>query len=189
MVEGLVAVTQVGLLALILLMAFRVMTLVRSAPLAGTVVATPSPVVAVVRRESATVASVSAGDRAELYTQLHILAGLQERDCRSNGLDLTQAPAAVKGYAVTWLYGAACALCGQSARHSGALTDLVGQIGHRKLGVGEAEALRAIDALTGSTVQLACYRSGLEGAEFWREHQYVSPRQSLYTAITSNAFI
>ncbi|MCS5562729.1 hypothetical protein [Marinobacter sp.] len=186
MVEGLVAVTQVGLLALILLMAFQVMTLVRSAPLTGTVAATPPPVVQVVRREPAT---VSAGDRAELYTQLHILAGLQERDCRSNGLDLTQAPAAVKGYAVTWLYGAACALCGQSARHSGALTDLVGQIGHRKLGVGEAEALRTIDALTGSTVQLACYRSGLEGAEFWREHQYVSPRQSLYTAITSNAFI
>jgi len=65
-------------------------------------------------------------DRTELFTHLHILAGLQERDCRMSGLELNKAPEAVRAYAAAWLYGAGCALCSQSARHSDALAGLQG---------------------------------------------------------------
>jgi hypothetical protein len=128
-------------------------------------------------------------DRTELFTHLHILAGLQERDCRMSGLELNKAPEAVRAYAAAWLYGAGCALCSQSARHSDALAGLVAQIASRKTGIRQSEAMRAIATLTSCGVLLACFRAGLQGAEYWRSHQYVQPENSLYTAITANALI
>ncbi|WP_239985812.1 hypothetical protein [Marinobacter salexigens] len=128
-------------------------------------------------------------DRTELLTHLHILAGLQERDCRISELQLSEAPAAVRAYAVAWLYGAGCALCDQPERHSEALASLVAQIASRKIGIRQSEAIQAISTLTSCGVLLACFRAGLEGAEFWQSHQYVQPESSLYSAITANALI
>lgn len=189
MVDGLVVVTQIGLAALVMLMAFRMVVLVRTAPMperAAGPSQTPAPVV---RRTAASKQPVAAADRTELFSQLHILAGLQERDCRVNGLDLAQAPEAVRSFAATWLYGAACALSSKSSRHSDALAGMVAHIASRKIGLRQPEALQAIATLTQNSVRLACYRGGLEGAEFWQKHRYVSPAHSLYEAITANAFI
>lgn len=202
MVNGLVLFIQVGLIALLVLLALRMITLARSEPLAAghqkslpgsrTVGAlhpsTPSstsewPVA--VRKPVVD----AAPDRAGLITRLHILAGLQERDCRVNGLELSTAPEAVKTYAAAWLYGAGCALSNKSTRHSPALVGMVAQIVSRKTGIRQPEAVQAINTLTASTVHLACFRAGLEGAEFWRFNHYVPPTSSLYEAVTANAFI
>ena len=45
--------------------------------------------------------------RRASFTQLHILIGLQERDCREQGLDWQTAPPEVGELAVAWLNGAA----------------------------------------------------------------------------------
>ena len=187
-VSGLILLTQAGLLALLFLLAFRVSALVRTEPMAA---GHPAPTTSFRERahEVARPSAAAAPDRTELITQLHILAGLQERDCRVRGLDLATAPEAVRGYAAAWLYGAACALCDRQARHTDRLAATVAHIISRKTGNRQTEALQAIATLTSSTVLLACYRSGLEGAEFWRYSHYVPPTSSLYEAITSNAFI
>jgi hypothetical protein len=201
-VNGLILFIQVGLLALLVLLAVRMITLVRSDPLAAShqkvwsgshsvethhlelPLSTPEwPVAA--RKPVAD----AAPDRAELITRLHILAGLQERDCRVNGLELSTAPDAIKAYAAAWLFGAGCALSDKSTRHSPALVAIVAQIVGRKTGIRQPEAVQAINTLTASTVHLACFRAGVEGAEFWRYKHYVPPTSSLYEAITANAFI
>lgn len=201
-INALVLFIQVGLIALLVLLALRMITLVRSEPLAAghqTVWSGTHPVEpdhselplntsewpVAVRRSVVE----AAPDRAELITRLHILAGLQERDCRVNGLELSTAPEAVKAYAAAWLYGAGCALSDKSTRHSPALLGMVAQIVSRKTGIRQPEAVQAIDTLTASTVHLACFRAGLEGAEFWRFNHYVPPTSSLYEAVTANAFI
>ena len=127
MVNGLILFIQVGLLALLLLLAVRVISLVRSEPIAvgrqeiwpatRDTVATDLPS----NNSEWPVASrrpvpEAAPDRAELITRLHILAGLQERDCRVKGLVLATAPDAVKAYATAWLYGAGCALSDKGSR-------------------------------------------------------------------------
>jgi hypothetical protein len=202
MVNGLILFVQLGLLALLVLLALRMMTLMRAEPLAaghqknwasshtvGTDHSEPSsntsewPVA--VRKPVID----AAPDRAELITRLHILAGLQERDCRVNGLELSTAPEAVKTFAAVWLYGAGCALSDKNNRHSPALAATVAQIASRKTGIRQSEIVQAINTLTASSVQLACFRAGLEGAEFWRFNHYVPPTSSLYEAITANAFI
>lgn len=189
MIDGLVFVIQIGLAALVLLMAFRVNMLVRSAPLTESGSYPENVTDPVSRKNGPVPRSIAAPDRTELFTQLHILAGLQERDCRGKGLDLTAAPEAVRNYAASWLYGAACALCAPSTRHSEALAGLVAHLASRKIGITQPQALQAISTLTQSSVLLACYRGGLDGAEFWAQHHYVSPEHSLYEAITANAFI
>lgn len=128
-------------------------------------------------------------DRTELFTHLHILAGLQERDCRISGLELSQSPETVRAYVAAWLYGAACALCGPSQQHSDALAGLVAQITSRKTGIRQAEAVQTIATLTSCETLLACFRAGLEGAEHWHRYRYVQPESSLYAAITANALI
>ena len=192
MADGLVFVIQIGLVALVLLMVFRMATLVRTHPLTESAATENAlgdrELPARIVPKTATV-SITPVDRTELFTQLHILAGLQERDCRVNGLDLANAPEAVREYAAAWLYGAACALGSKSMRHSEALAGLAAHIANRKIGLRQPQALQAITTLTPSNVLLACYRGGLEGAEFWRQHHYVSPDHSLYEAITANAFI
>ncbi|SOB75381.1 hypothetical protein SAMN04488490_0965 [Marinobacter sp. LV10R510-11A] len=196
MIYGLVALTQAGLLVLLVALVWRMLVLARSEPL----LTRPEPLVAGAGHQSVQVARTekpvlrqqkrqTSTDRTELLTHLHILAGLQERDCRISGLELSQAPEAVRAYAAVWLYGAGCALCGQSERHSDALAGLVAQIANRKTGIRQAEAVQAIATLTSCGVLLACFRAGLEGAEYWQGHQYVQPENSLYAAITANALI
>ncbi len=201
MANGLILLVQLGLLALLVLLAVKMISLMRAEPLAaghqedwagkhpGTHQSEPAS------RHSEWPVAVrqpvvdAAPDRAELITQLLILAGLQERDCRVNGVDLSTAPNAVKTYAAVWLYGAGCALSDKTNRHSSALAATVAQIASRKTGIRQSEIVEAIDTLTASTVYLACFRAGLEGAEFWRFNHYVPPTSSLYEAITANAFI
>ncbi|WP_449287310.1 hypothetical protein [Marinobacter sp. PE14] len=200
MVNGLILLIQVGLLALLVLLALRVISLVRSEPMAvghqeiwrakkdpvGTDLPSNSSEWPVASRKPVTEA---APDRAELITGLHILAGLQERDCRVKGLALSSAPEAVKAYATAWLYGAGCALSDKGSRHSEELAGMVAQTINRKTGIRQPEAMQAISTLTDSAVYLACFRAGLEGAEFWRYNHFVPPTSSLYDAITANAFI
>lgn len=196
MIYGLVALTQAGLLVLLVVLVWRMLMLARSEPL----LVHPEPMITgtqhqqapVTRRDKPLVQKQkrqTSTDRTELLTHLHILAGLQERDCRISGLELSQAPEAVRAYAAAWLYGAGCALCGQSERHSDGLAGLVAQIASRKTGIRQAEAVQAIATLTSCGVLLACFRAGLEGAEYWQGHQYVQPENSLYAAITANALI
>lgn len=199
MISGLILVTLLGLVALMLLLGYRMMTLVRTEPMHMNPVGTGDaslPAYEPVQKISTAPHKVSSygqhlrsGDRAKLLTHLHILAGLQERDCRVSGLNLTNAPELVQGYATAWLYGAACALCEPSLRHSEALRTMVAHIASRKTGGRQQQALNTLDTLTSNIILLACFRGGLKGAEFWLENQHVSPRHSLYEAITTNAFI
>lgn len=196
MTNSLVLLIEVGLIALLLLLAFRMLTLVRNDPflpatpqaqVAPQQPATPQP-----RHRYANAARASASgrlDKCGLITQLHILLSIQERDCREKGVDLDTAPAAVKEYTLAWLYGAACALCEKSQRHSDALLGLVSQLASRKTGIRQPEAVQALSTLTSSSTLLACFRHGVEGAEYWRDHRYVRRENSLYEAITANAFI
>lgn len=200
MVNGLVLLIQFGLLALLVLLALRMIMLVRSEPMttghqelwsgasrtAGHDLASGTSEWPVAVRKPV---AETPSDRAQIITRLHILAGLQERDCRVNGLDLTTAPEAVKAYTAAWLYGAGCALSDKTTRHSEALAAIVAQIISRKTGIRQSEALQTISTLTASTVHLACFRAGLEGAEFWQYNHFVPPTSSLYEAITANAFI
>lgn len=199
MISGLILVTLIGLAALVLLMGYRMITLTHTEPLSfGATSASDlsSPVHKPVKETPSTVLrmpaagrSITSNDRTELLTYLHILAGLQERDCRVNGQELLSAPEAVQNYATAWLYGAACALCEPSVRHTESLEGMVAHIASRKIGNRQPQALQTIGTLTTSAVYLACFRNGLEGAEFWKEHQYVPAHYSLYGAITNNAFI
>lgn len=189
MINGFVALTQAGLLVLLATLAWRMLMLWRTEPLPAdskhqSVLETDREK-PVLRKQSGT----TAADPTELLTHLHILAGLQERDCRISGLELSQSPETVRAYAAAWLYGAACALCGPSQRHSDALAGLVAQITSRKTGIRQAEAVHTIATLTSCGTLLACFRAGLEGAEHWHRYQYVQPDSSLYAAITENALI
>ena len=174
--NGWILIVQVGLLALFILLAFRVITLVQSEPLSTS-------------HQSLQPSTERPQDRAELISQLHILAGLQERDCRVKGLDLSTAPEAVKTYAALWLYGAGCALSDKVNRHSEVLVTIVAQISSRKTGLEQPSAIQAINTLTNSAICLACFRAGLEGAEFWQYNRFVPYSSGLYEAITANAFI
>ncbi|KEF32403.1 hypothetical protein D777_01037 [Marinobacter nitratireducens] len=188
MAYALVLITQAGLVALLGVLALRMVALSRSEPLAAASYQDASAT-AQYRWSGSQKAPVSTLDRTELFTQLHILAGLQERDCRVQGLNLAEAPELVRCYAAAWLYGAACSLCDKSVRHSESLIELVTYIANRKTGLAQSTASQAIQSIAASSMTLACFRGGLEGAEFWSRHHYVSPEQSLYQAITANAFI
>lgn len=189
MIDGLVALTQTGLLVLLAILAWRMTILARTEPLLAANTHQLSAETSGKKSALQEPSRQGTPNRTELFTQLHILAGLQERDCRISGLELSQSPTMVRAYAAAWLYGAACALCGQSQRHTDALTGLVAQIASRKTGIRQAEAVQTIATLTSCGVLLACFRAGLEGAEHWNTHQYVQPESSLYAAITSNALI
>lgn len=138
---------------------------------------------------SAVVTPIPSPDRTELITQLHIMACLQERDCRERGLDLATAPESVKIYCIAWLYGAACQLGGRTFRHTEALARLVAELGGRKLHLDSFKAEQAIATLTGCSTKLACFRNGLEGADCWQTRRHVPARNGLYEVITGNAFI
>ncbi|KPQ01545.1 hypothetical protein [Marinobacter sp. HL-58] len=196
MTNGLVLFIEVGLIALLLVLAFRMLTLVRNDPfvpatsVAFADSAPQSVTVQAANRLSSAQGAVGHGlDKCELITRLHILLSIQERDCREKGLELETAPNAVKEYVAAWLYGAACSLCDKSQRHSDALVSLVSQLASRKIGLRQPEAVQVLSTLTASSTWLACFRNGMEGADYWSEHRHIPQAYSLYGAITSNAFI
>ncbi len=191
MVNGLVTATELGLVALVGVLAVRMIALSRGEllQLAGATAEAGMPAYVTAPRRNTPPAKITSSQGTELRTQLHILAGLQERDCREQGLLLADAPEAVRVYAAAWLYGAGCALSSKPVRHSEALAGMVARIVSRRTGIKQPEALQAISTLTSSSVLLACYRAGLEGAEHWQAHQFVPAGCSLYEAATSNAFI
>ncbi|MBJ6137863.1 hypothetical protein [Marinobacter litoralis] len=194
MAYGVVAITQIGLLLLLGLLVVRMYRLSRHE------FAEPQGLTSFTNRDClppsgkrprspAKPPATIALDRADLCSKLHILAGLQERDCQLKGLALAEAPPAVRAYATAWLYGASCSLCPKPARHTDGLIAIVAGIASRKTGMRQSEAMQTIATLTSSNILLACYRAGLDGAKFWEDHHHVTASSSLYEAVTSNAFI
>ncbi|MBD3642132.1 MAG: hypothetical protein HUJ18_14155 [Marinobacter sp.] len=183
----LVPFTQAGLFALLLLLGVQMFRVSREGFLvegAGDEL-TGSPA------NNAPGAAKASNSRyhTELFTQLHILAALQERECRKKGLNGPEMAAIVGSCATAWLYGAGCALCSQSDRHSGTLAGLVAHIINRKIGISRADALSVIEELTASGIYLACFRGGLEGARHWREHNYVPNQSGLCELVAGHTFI
>ncbi|MDC0664310.1 hypothetical protein [Marinobacter sp. SS21] len=132
---------------------------------------------------------VGAPDRTELITQLHILLSLQEKVCREDGLVIETLPDVVKNYAVAWTYGAASSLVGVSTRHSAEVIDLTARLVAKKIGYKQSAAVQAIATLTKCSSMLACYRNGLESADYWLQHHHVPAETALNRSISSNAFI
>ncbi|MBZ2168042.1 hypothetical protein [Marinobacter sp. F4216] len=188
MTGSVIVVTEIALVALLLLMTFRMLALVRSAPVAESALTNEifhnAPYSLPLSKQP-----LMAADRADLTSKLHVLAALQNRDSRIKALSIKDAPAMVRGFAASWLYGAAISLCEPRVRYSDELIDLVAHIGELKFGIEEQETYKAVATLTESGTALACYRGGLEGAKFWQRHHYVSPEFSLYGVLTNNAFI
>ncbi len=204
MISSLIILLELGLFTLLVLLAFRVLSLNRSEPLVPAMMTsephgshrTGANPDGVCYRESQLDTSASKPlsarqypDRSELISQLHILASLQDRDCKQQGLDIESAHPGVKEYAVCWLYGAACALSRPGSRNSEVLAVIVSQFASRKVGIRQPDALSVISTLTRHTAFLACFRSGVEGAEFWETHHFIPREKSLFEAVTSNAFV
>lgn len=202
MFEHLVLVTELGLAACLALLAYRMTHLARTetlsfpsvpftAPASRTAFVTtpPAPAPREAHRRQGHPAQRGTADRAELITQLHILLGLQDRVCRDQGIDLPEAPEALKTYAAAWLYGATSALTGPQDRQTEAVARIACQLISKKTGLKTSTAQQALATLTHCSVMLACYRSGLESAEFWLEHHYVPSELALNTTITNNAFV
>lgn len=194
METSLIILMELGLLSLVLLLGFRVINLNRSEPMISGVPAQMQQKLSVFGGRGKTPAphaawSENQTDKCELISQLHILATLQSRDCKLQAFDLEAAHPSVREYAVCWLYGAACALSNPGQSHSEAVAVLVSQFASRKLGIRQPEALAALSTLTREGASLACFRSGIEGAEFWKTHHFVPREKSLFEAVTSNTFV
>ncbi|MGM0767618.1 MAG: hypothetical protein ACQEV6_06320 [Pseudomonadota bacterium] len=199
MIDGFIFLTELALVALLVALAYRMASLVRTEPFlqgATGVLADESLLLSPAgspggpgQPDATRLVPAATVDRTELFSQLHILMGLQERDCRKQGLDWQTAPQEVSTYAVAWLYGAACALCDKSLRHTGTLQGVVAQIASRKTPLRQSEVVQTLTTLTCNNTWLACFRHGLEGAAYWREHRFVPAPDGLYDAITNNAFI
>lgn len=183
----LVPFTQAGLFALLLLLGVQMFRLSREGALVEG--AGDEQIGHPGRNENQTGKTSNSRYRTELFTQLHILAALQERECRNRGLDRPEMATIVGSCATAWLYGAGCALCDESDRHSKTLAGLVAHIVSRKTGIDRAEALSAIEELTASSVHLACFRGGLDGARHWREHNHVPGQSGLCDLIAGHTFI
>ncbi|WP_404362612.1 hypothetical protein [Marinobacter sp.] len=192
--SGIVIVTGLMLAGLLTLLAVRVLSLSSgSLALAGEALSdtNPGPSVSPAPRtglhRTGTPGTLSG--RPELLARLHILFSLQERDTRDQGLDIRGSRREVREYAIAWFYGAACALAAPGQRHTEELVDTMASLMARKLEMTEMSTLQAITTLTDCSTRLACFRSGLEGAESWLERRYVPSPHSLYTVITSNALV
>lgn len=151
MTTSIVLLIEFALIALLLLLAFRMLTLVRNDPFIPATAAAyseravhaPSPHPITPRVSGTDRGFANQGlDKCELITRLHILLSIQERDCREKGLELDTAPHAVKEYVAVWLYGAACTLCDKSQRHSDSLVYLVSQLISRKTGLDSLKPCR-----------------------------------------------
>lgn len=183
----LVPFTQAGLFALLLLLGIQMVRVSREGALVEGADGEPSrsPEIKASRAGKAS----NSRYRTELFTQLHILAALQERECRNKGLGRPEVAAIVGSCATAWLYGAGCALCNESDRLSGTLAGLVVHIVSRKIGISRADALAVIDELTDSSIHLACFRGGLDGARHWREHHHVPNQSGLCELVRGHTFI
>lgn len=183
----LVVFTQAGLVALLLLLGIQMFRVSREGAVVNGPGAEPPP-----QRKSRPIYTDKASNsryRTELFSQLHILAALQERECRSKGFDRPEMATVLGSCATAWLYGAGCALCDEDDRHSDTLAGLVVHIISRKTGISRSEAISVIEDLTVNTVYLACFRAGLEGAKHWREHQYVPSQSGLCQLVADHTFI
>lgn len=195
MLEGAVVTAKFGVAGLLVLLGYRMTT---QASLLATY-ATPAPHLdesdapVAPRRNGRSSVSYRAGSAngsgSELITPLCILYSLQERDCREQGLDLSLAPANVRRYVLAWLYGAACELVQPAVRHTPELKNVVAQLASRKLGLGGMAGEQALETLTDCSVMLACFRHGIEGAAHWSRCRYVPGANSVYNALTTNAFL
>lgn len=204
MTSSFIVLIELGLLSLLLLLVFRIFSLNRREPL----VSSPSghdsdiyiPVVTAddqpqfrkpAQGGSKPIKKSSSHhhDKSELVSQLHILACLQDRDCKEQGLDLVSAHNTVREYAVCWLYGAACALGSAGGQQSDAIAVLVSRFAGRKFGIRQPDALAVISTLTRQPTALLCFRMGVEGAEFWKQKRYITRNTSLFEAVTSNTLV
>lgn len=200
MMSGFILLLEIGLFALLLFLAFRMLILARSERLAPALnsdsfTSTPQSrqnfqhKISGGRSKDTSMNSAHHPDKCELISKLLILASLQERDCREQGLDLEASHIAVREYAVAWLYGAAAALSTPVGRNPEMLAHLVSHIASRKLGIRQPDALGVVWNLTGTSGLLVCYRGGIEGAEHWEKHHFVPREISLYEAVTSSTFV
>lgn len=183
----LVPFTQAGLFALLLLLGVQMFRLSREGSLVEG--ANDEPIRPPGGNENQATKASTSRYRTELFTQLHILAALQERECRSKGFDRPELASILGSCATAWLYGAGCALCSESDRHSNTLAGLVVHIVSRKTGISRSEALSVIEDLTTSSVYLACFRGGLDGAQHWREHHHVPRQSGLCELVADHTFI
>ncbi len=202
MVNGLVLLIQVGLLALLVLLALRmVISLVRSEPMAAG------------HQEFWSGKGQATGHDLSSGTSEWPVAGAAKPGSRDpTGPRPDHYPVAYpywapgtglpgkrpgpyhrargrEGIYRRLAHGAGCALSDKTLRHSETLAVIVAQITSRKTGIRQPEALQTISTLTADKTHLACFRAGLEGAEFWQYNHYVPPTSRLYEAITDNAFI
>ncbi|WP_166263852.1 hypothetical protein [Marinobacter caseinilyticus] len=197
MITSVVVTLEIVLAGLLCLLAIRILTLTltRTQPLTFSREDVFSPMAFRSSDEpqgsptSLQAARSPSSNTTDLITQLHILLSLQARDTRENGLTLASAPKVVKAYALAWFYGAACALTEPANRHSEELTDTTVHLVARKLGISEMAAQQMFAGWANCSVRLACFRNGLEGAEYWSENRFVPREYSLYSAITRYAFI
>lgn len=203
MTNGLIILLELGLFSLLLLLAFRVISLNRNEPMTSSMPAQSEDSVGQIaeslsaRPQKFQFTGVLSGqpqathhtDKCELISRLHILASLQIRDSRQQGLDLDTAHSSVREYTVCWLYGAACAFSRPGPQDSALVAAVVGEFASRKIGIRQSDAIARISTLTRCPASLACFRSGVEGAEFWQVHHFIPREKSLFEAVTSNAFV
>ena len=128
-------------------------------------------------------------ERQEIIANLHILASLQFRDSRMHGLEIATAPLPVRSYTAAWFYGAACALLSGRGYSHDVIIELTSPILARTLGVSELAVSQNLHTLTQCSSKLGCFRLGVEGANTWSRKQYVPEGCSLYNAITTQTFV
>lgn len=201
---GLIVVgVEISLALLLMVMAYRMLTLARQRPsMAGTMARNdlhqPTDSHAALAAAVATRDAYSriAGHQAEApdrmvdrLTQARIFASVQLTDTRRRGVDLPEAARPLKQLAAAYFYGATYALaCGKAEDHEKVLAEAIKIIEHA-LDMGEISVSQSLATLTENSSALFCYRLGLEGAEHWQTHRFVPDNQSLYTALTANALI
>ncbi|WP_148862768.1 hypothetical protein [Marinobacter fonticola] len=126
---------------------------------------------------------------ADIVTQLHILASLQQTDARRHGLELQGADRSLKVLAAAYFYGAAYGLTFSAGQDREKITDSAVKVIQHALDLGNMSVHQILATLTESSSTLHCYRNGLEGAEHWQAHRFVPDNQSLYASLTANALI
>ncbi|MCH8498660.1 MAG: hypothetical protein LAT63_09290 [Marinobacter sp.] len=198
MISSVVVAIEITLAGLLMLLAFRIINLAREQEAAlspeGTLVAdvlpqrrAPMNLSPASLAPSATGAGVS--ERQELTANLHILASLQLRDSRMRGLDIIAAPLPVRGYTAAWFYGAACALLSGRGYSHDSVIELISPFLARTLGMGEMAVGQSLHTVTHCSSKLGCFRLGVDGANTWLRKHYVTEDHSLYSAVTTQAFV
>ena len=198
MISSVVVGVELTLAGLLMLLAFRIINLSREQEASlspeGTLVASAQPQrQAPMNFSPSTLSPSTSGagisERQELVTNLHILASLQLRDSRMRGLEIATAPLPVRGYTAAWFYGAACALLSGRGYSHDAVIELISPFLARTLSMGELSVGQSLHTVTQCSSKLGCFRLGVEGANAWLRHHYVTEDSSLYSAVTTQAFV